>query len=809
MSVRNTQANDDIDLMSLFGALRRSLPKILLFSVLAGALTYGVLSMMAPRYTSEAQVAIASKRTDPFPEKNAQGGSSQDNVTSRLDREAINTHVKAIGAPSLLLKVAKDLKLEKKAEFNPAIGPVDTLDRVSRMVGLGGFDRNMDASDHVLEAVKTRLEVSAARESRFITVRFSATEPKLAAAFANRLAQTYRKSLVDVPVNETNNVVQALLPKIEELNKEVVQAEAELERFRARTGRLLTGPQLVPMNSQRLSALSAELSKAEAELSQAEARWRTAQELTQRGSGDVLPEVQQSNVIEGLINQRVRLERQINEASASLLPAHPRMKQLNADLAGLKRSIRSEISKVVLSLEKAYRSAKLRVDDIARQMSAIKTKVMSSSDDDAQVKILEARAQSKRAELDRLQRQLEDNKTLVLTKSVPVEAQIVSVARPSGKPTFPKKGPISALVFAATFLLGLAISAAREIIVRGTSPVVATGPAFGRRKTDRQPDVAPEIAEWHDDEADQDIRVVAPTRAAPAAAAASAGTVAAPRVFASRPADTSHDAQAVETKSPDRTDTGAPFRFKTNGEPSSVQDRLAAVTGRQGEPQDVAHKPGDRDDDAASMSDIAAHVVERAEAGIGFRTMLIGETDRIDPSGEAYEFIDAVAATGARVVLIDCSLDGVGLSSEFELKVQPGLTDLLAGEAGFEDVVANLPGTAVHAIACGSELMGDAELDADACNLVLDALDEAYDHIVVIGLHGDARTLFEAIQGRFDAGITICDSSRRSTLLDDSENSFLGFEVTDIDVIRYERSEGSAFSMRRLELGATEAAARS
>ncbi len=42
----------------------------------------------------------------------------------------------------------------------------------------------------------------------------------------------------------------------------------------------------------------------------------------------------------------------------------------------------------------------------------------------------------------------------------------------------------------------------------------------------------------------------------------------------------------------------------------------------------------------------------------------------------------------------------------------------------------------------------DGDIDPDQMNLILDALDEAYDHIVVVGRHDEARKLFEAIEGR-------------------------------------------------------------
>ncbi len=103
-----------------------------------------------------------------------------------------------------------------------------------------------------------------------------------------------------------------------------------------------------------------------------------------------------------------------------------------------------------------------------------------------------------------------------------------------------------------------------------------------------------------------------------------------------------------------------------------------------------------------------------------------------------------------------------------------------------------MPSSNVHFIGCGSPLDDAAgDIDPDQLNLVLDALDEAYDHIIVVGRQDDARFLFEAIQGRFDAGILVADGKKRTTVLEDPAGTFLGFEVSEIDVIRFERAAQS------------------
>jgi hypothetical protein len=109
--------------------------------------------------------------------------------------------------------------------------------------------------------------------------------------------------------------------------------------------------------------------------------------------------------------------------------------------------------------------------------------------------------------------------------------------------------------------------------------------------------------------------------------------------------------------------------------------------------------------------------------------------------------------------------------------------------AGFGDIIQRLPGTGAHAIASGGAMhQPETDIDPDHLNLVLDALDEAYDHIVIVGRHDEARRLFEGIEGRFDAGVVIVPHGR-TQFPENRPGTFLGFEVADIDVIRFMRRE--------------------
>lgn len=172
----------------------------------------------------------------------------------------------------------------------------------------------------------------------------------------------------------------------------------------------------------------------------------------------------------------------------------------------------------------------------------------------------------------------------------------------------------------------------------------------------------------------------------------------------------------------------------------------------------------------------------------GCRTMISGEEADIDPTGEAMALADSLTSGGRRVVLVRWSRHGGDVLGEPAPRSIVGLNDLLEGRANFEEIISRLPGSRAHAIAAGSPVRDQkAVLDPNLLSLVLDTLDEVYDHIVVVADHAEAQALFEVLEGRFDACVSVGEAGRPAGMLTASFDRFLGFEVTDIHILRIER----------------------
>ncbi|MBS0269534.1 MAG: GumC family protein [Proteobacteria bacterium] len=743
MPPRAAASPDEIQVPTVFGALKRKSRSLVLLSLAAGCATFGVLTMMAPRYKSEAELAIVAKGTSSTSSDPHSVPSVSDLVTTQMDKEAINAHVRALQSPDLMQQIASDLKLNERREFNSALGPVDQLDAALRVIGIGGPRSGESERDRVMSAFRSRLEVYSPKESRFIGVRMTSLDPELAAKIANAITENYRSSLAGQGVTEIDDLQTDLKAKIDKLSAEVANAETEIDRYRGKIAGSQGSPQSTGLNEQQMSDLTAELTRAKAARGEAEARAASAREMMKAGSADALADMQKSTLIQNLVQQRVHIERQILELSATLLPGHPRMRQLKADLAGLKLQIDSEIGKIVASLEKEAKVAQEREISIAQSLADVKARIVTNAPEEAQLRQLEANAKAKRTELENLRAQLEANSKKLDARAEPFEAQIISKAQAESAPVFPTKLQLSSLVTFASLMFGTA-----WIVVGALFQAV---PPQGYRKTNAS-----------------DRRKAEPLLVA-------------------------LDEEPLVSEMADEVNEPA------IPEPPSVLAASAShtVAPKTEAPEDVAPPAAFNDGD---MEAVAERIGKRRTAGGGYRTLITGETDEIVPYAEAIELVKALAKGSTQPILVDWSPRGNGFARDAGLATSPGFNDLLSGSTGFDEIIQRLPGTKAHAVASGDAVSGDeGEIDADHLNVVLDALDEAYDHIVVVGRRDEARRLFEGIEGRFDAGIAVASSSRGSPASEDRGNMFLGFEVAEIDVIRYERRERApADLMQRL-----------
>lgn len=698
---------DDIDLRDVFRTIGRKLPKLLLGSLAIGALTVGVLSTMLPRYTSLAQLEVLSTGIID-PTKPTEPGQPRD-VTARMDQAAIGTHAAAMQSNEIALKLVEEFRLTERPEFNAALPPSDTFSRVLRMAGIGSAKAEEADRDRALTALRQNLRVFNARETRQISVQMTAADPQLAARIANRVGELYRERLTTATIVETEDASVKLKPQVERLTREVAIAEQDVVEFRGKVDSFKGNQPTGGLSEQQLSELTAEQVKAQTAKSEAEGRAAAAREMMARGTAEALPDVQKSLLIPRLVEQRVRLERQISELSATLLPAHPRMKQMQADLSGLNRQLRAEVQKVVDSIDRDAKLAAEREAAVRQRIATVKQVVTQKGPDEARLRSLEENVKIKRDELARVQKQFETATSTVGTRAVPVEVRFVSQALPSSEKAFPKISLIAPLTMASSFILGLFLVGIKALFQGARSGGThMNAPTYAQDQSRPNLDAHPQGS---------------PTRAL-----------------------------AAET---------IPVM-----QPMAVARNTSAVS---------------------TIGGVAQKLLTRADGKTGCRALVTGAQASFDAAPEALALAQALSAAGKSVVLIEWADRGGSLSSTLGIVSQAGVTELIAGTATFDDCMQSVDGSEIHVITAGLATLASADIDADRANLILDALDEAYAHIIVVAAEPRAKGLFTAIEGRFDIGITVDDNKRRGAIVSDQPDAFLGYAVQGLEVFAVQR----------------------
>lgn len=454
--------SDTVDLGQLILAVARRWKAILLVTALAalGALVFVVTA--EPRYRGETQVILESRETG-FTRPIA---ATADETSRVIDEQAVTSQVQVIRSRDVAREVVRRLDLVGNPEFDPTVRPMNPITRVRMMLGLGGAGREEAAVERVLRAYYERLLVYVVPRSRVITIEFRSADPELAARAANVIAEVYLETLEAAKIETARSASTWLSQNIERLREQVREAEARVEAFRTGRG-LLVGANNVTLTSQQLDNLNAQLVAARTQQSDSEARATLIRELIAQGRAFDIPDVANNDLVRGLVAQRVSLRAQIANESRTLLPQHPRLLALEAQLADLDGQIRGAAERTVRGLEGEARLAGERVTALeaalARQMGV----ASQANENEVQLRALEREARAEREQLEVFLARYRDAIARDSDEAALPDARIVSRAAVPDEPVFPRKGPILILATVTTLMLAIGTVLLKALLFDG------------------------------------------------------------------------------------------------------------------------------------------------------------------------------------------------------------------------------------------------------------------------------------------------------------------------------------------------------
>jgi succinoglycan biosynthesis transport protein ExoP len=633
------------------------------------------VSVVAPRYTGESKVLLQageSYYTRPGQDRNDQA--------QLIDEQAVASQVQVVMSRDLARAAIKRLGLVGNPEFDPGVQDVGLMQRIMGMLGMARTQEARPPEERVLERYYDHLLVYPVGKSRIVSVEFRSKDPDLASRAANTVAELYLDLQEDAKKDQARSASTWLGSSIDDLRKRVAEAEAKVEAFRARNG-LFTGSGTASMPSQQLSELTAQLAQARMSQTDAQARAQLIRDLIRDGRGFEIPDVANNELIRRLIEQRINLRAQLALEQRTLLPQHPRIKELNAQVQDLEAQIRGAAERTSRTLENDSRIAASRVQQIEAAIEQQKKVVVLASESEVQLRALEREARTQRDQLESYLTRYREAMARDVGNAAPPDARIVSRAVTPQVPSFPKKLPIVAITTFAALMLSAGAIVARELL--GTGAPGAAYPVHGHPGGQGPSRNVPDETEAPRAEPvfTFDMTRFNRERAMLPLAAAAA------------------DAPTAERPEPDpRYDFGNLVE-RLRKEPVADRARRVLVTGvdRGGEPKDVAR---------------------------GLALTL---------------------ARDERAVLIEIDPDESAPSREI------GLTDLIAGEASFANVIRRESGSKLHRIGAGSLRNEALTGEPGGLDVALSALDKTYDWVVCVFMANSSRELMQLVAPRVDA----------------------------------------------------------
>lgn len=449
---------------SVAAALWRHKVWIIVPTVTAFLLSLAIVNLLTSRYTGEARVLLENRDTVySRPDRDMRG------ADPAIDPEAVASQVQAIMSKDLALKVIRDMGLARRAEYDPVQRGLGLAGTVLVALGFTPDPRQVPQEERVLDTYFKRLLVYPAGKSRVITIEFQSEDPKIAADVANRIAEEYLRR-EEGAKNETSRASSDWLDKaIEPLMKKVSAAEAKVEAFRTAKG-LFVSSANTTITTQQLSELNTQLSLARSQQADLQARAKLIREALRLGKAFETSEVINNELVRRLLEQRAALKATIAYEERTLLPGHPRMKELVAQLADLESQVRAAAERAARALDNDARAAGARVASMQAELDRQKKTTALSNEDEVQLKALEREAAALREQLNSYRNKFLDAAARASENAQTADARVISRAFPQSEPTFPKKLPIVLLATLGTMVLASALIATQALMARQMQP---------------------------------------------------------------------------------------------------------------------------------------------------------------------------------------------------------------------------------------------------------------------------------------------------------------------------------------------------
>ena len=380
----------------------------------------------------------------------------------------LQTQVQILQSESVLERVIAKLNLAQRFAEENAMG---RLAAWRKLLGLPEPPSPPTRED-LLRRVAKNLTIQAEPKTRLVEIFFNSPDPQLAADFTNALTAEFIQQNLDSRWKTTQQTGEWLTRQMEDVRIKLERSEDELQTYANASGLLFTSEK-DNIAEEKLRQLQEELSHAQADRAAAQARYEAAA-ITPSES---LPQVLDDKTLGEIQVKLADLRRQLAELTASLTPAHPSVKKVQAQIASLEATVEVKRRDFVERISNEFHAAQRREGLLSRNYAAQAQLVTEQAARVAHYNILKRDVDTNRELYDSMLRSVQEAGVSSALRASNV--RVVDAAFPPTRRYRPSYALNLALGLLAGTFFGLAFVVMRERADRSIQAPGETGVSLG------------------------------------------------------------------------------------------------------------------------------------------------------------------------------------------------------------------------------------------------------------------------------------------------------------------------------------------
>lgn len=415
-----------------------------------------VTAILVTMFSTRIYSASASVQIEQQAAKVLEGSSERDGGASGQEADRfLQTNLDIVQSRALAIRVAESLNLYKNDSF------------ITRMGGkiasapYAGLTLALTRREQVIALLMRNLQVRLPRNSRIVSIAFVSRDPSLAATVANSYAENFISSNLRRRYDASSYARQFLEEQLGLAKSRLEASERAMIQYSRQAGLLDTsqgvaatagdtatsgGPR--SLTTANLIQLNAAFVAAQAARVAAEERYRAASETPLFS----LPEVQQSQAIQLLRQQRAQLQATADQALTRYRSDYPLVQQTNAQIAGLDRQIERLARDAMGAIRNQYLVARAQEDALAAKVSGLREAMLGEQNLSVRYNLLKRESDTNRTMYDGLLQRYKE-----VSAEAGVSANNISMLDSATRPTAPFS-PRPLVNLAIALLAGLALS---------------------------------------------------------------------------------------------------------------------------------------------------------------------------------------------------------------------------------------------------------------------------------------------------------------------------------------------------------------